>query len=268
MTAFNVTASNSLPPWVAMWLWAGALFLGGKIAMLIMHKAWHHAPLWRVLAYTLLWPGMDIRPWFAKPAKKSAAMLGTIIAAMLRILLGILLIWMVAPGIHQPLAAGWVGMIGLIFLLHFGTFHLLALFWQRLGIPVVPIMQNPVGALTLSDFWGHRWNRAFRDLVYPLLFQPLARRHGPHVALWSTYLVSGLAHELVVSVPAQGGYGLPTLYFLLQAFGIVMEKKFPVKHSVAGWLRTHLFTAAPAFFLFHPPFVERVMIPFFNRLGA
>lgn len=267
MTAIDIHISSP-PPWMMMWLWAGALFLSGKIAMLIMHGPGRHTPLWRVLAYTLLWPGMDARPWFVKRTAKSKVMPLSVVAALLKILLGVLLIGVVAPGIHQPLVAGWVGMIGLIFLLHFGTFHLLALFWQCLGIPVLPIMQNPIGAITLADFWGHRWNRAFRDLVHPLLFQPLARRLGPHAALWSTYLVSGLVHELVISVPAQGGYGLPTLYFLLQAFGIVVEKKYPVKYPITGWFRTHLFTAAPAVFLFHPPFVERVMIPFFNYLGA
>ncbi|CAN5726747.1 hypothetical protein BH11VER1_BH11VER1_21630 [soil metagenome] len=265
MTAINI---NSLPPWMVMWLWAGALFLGGKLAMLILHRPWQQAPLWRVLAYTFLWPGMDTRPWVARRCAENQTPLTPVTAALLKMLLGTLLLWIVAPHLAMPLAHGWVGMIGLIFLLHFGSFHLLAIFWQRTGIPVVPIMQNPIAATTLTDFWGRRWNRAFRDLVYPLLFHPLARRLPPHAAIWITYLISGLAHELVISVPAQGGYGLPTLYFLLQAFGIVMEKRFPLKYPVTGWLRTHAFTTAPAFILFHPLFVERVMIPFFNLIGA
>jgi alginate O-acetyltransferase complex protein AlgI len=253
---------------MVMWLWAGGLFFGGKIALLIRHRPWRKTPLRRVLAYTFLWPGMDTRPWVAGRTAGSAALKQPVAFALLKMGLGALLLWGAAPLIDRPLARGWVGMIGLIFLLHFGSFHLLAIFWQRRGIPVVPIMQNPIAATTLADFWGRRWNRAFRDLAYPLLFHPLARHLGPHAALWITYLLSGLAHELVISVPACGGYGLPTLYFLLQAFGISLEKKFPFKNPVTGWLRTHAFTAMPAVILFHPPFVERVMIPFFNLLGA
>lgn len=265
MTALNV---QNLPPWMVMWFWAGGLFLGGKLAMLILHRPWKQAPWWRVPAYTFLWPGMDTRPWIARRNAGNRTPQTPVIAALLKMLLGALLLWIVAPHIAMPLARGWVGMIGLIFLLHFGSFHLLAIFWQGTGVPVVPIMQNPVGATTLTGFWGRRWNRAFRDLVYPLLFHPLARRLRPQGALGITYLISGLAHELVISVPARAGYGLPTLYFLLQAFGIGLEKRFPLKHPVTGWLRTHFFTTAPVFILFHPPFVERVMIPFFNLIGA
>lgn len=266
MTAVNV--ANNLPPWMVMWLWAGGLFFSGKIAMLILHHPRIQTLRWRLLAFIILWPGMDLKPWLAKPAEQPEAPPTPMAAALMKLLLGALLLWGVAPHIAMPLAHGWAGMIGLIFLLHFGSFHLLAIFWQRMGIPVVPIMQNPIAATTLTDFWGRRWNRAFRDLVYPLLFHPLARRVRPHAALWITYLISGLAHELVISLPARGGYGLPTLYFLLQPFGIALEKKFPAKHPVTGWLRTHFFTAVPAIILFHPPFVERVMIPFFNLIGA
>lgn len=265
MTAINI---NNLPPWMVMWCLAGGLFLGGKLGLLILHRPWRNAPAWRVLAYTFLWPGMDTRPWVVRRTAETNTLWTPATAALLKMLLGALLLWQVAPLIGMPLARGWVGMIGLIFLLHFGSFHLLAIFWQSMGIPVVPIMQHPIAAVTLTDFWGRRWNRAFRDLSYPLLFHPLARRVPPLAALWITYLLSGLVHELVISVPARGGYGLPTLYFLLQAFGIVLEKKFPLQHRITGWLRTHAFTAAPAVILFHPPFVERVMIPFFNLLGA
>ena len=63
---------------------------------------------------------------------------------------------------------------------------------------------------------------------------------------------------------------MPSVYFLLQALGITLERraKAILKNNAARWLFTHAFTALPAFFLFHPPFVEGVMVPFFHAIGA
>src|ERR1022692_4792814 len=67
---------------------------------------------------------------------------------------------------------------------------------------------------SIAEFWGRRWNSAFRDLAHPFVFVPAARRWGLVVALWVSFAVSGFAHELVISVPAGAGFGLPTAYFL------------------------------------------------------
>jgi hypothetical protein len=75
-------------------------------------------------------------------------------------------------------------------------------------------------------------------------------------------------HELVISVPAGAGYGLPTAYFLVQAAGLIMERRYCKLPTTIKHLRTVLFTAVPAFFPFHPPFVEGVMVPFFRAIGA
>ena len=197
-------------------------------------------------------------------------------------ILGAVLLWGVARWFTHPLAAGWVGMVGLILLLHFGTFGLLAAAWRANGIPVTPIMRFPVGAASLSEFWGRRWNLAFRDLAHRVVFAPVSHRWGHKAALWASFAASGLAHELVISVPAGAGYGLPTSYFLLQALGVTLERSAgtPVRNELKTadksvrapflrrWLRTHAFTVLPAFILFHPPFVERVMVPFFRVIGA
>ncbi len=56
--------------------------------------------------------------------------------AALKTTLGIVVLWFVAEGLPpvSPLAAGWLGMIGAVFILHFGTFHLLSLVWRRMGV--------------------------------------------------------------------------------------------------------------------------------------
>jgi hypothetical protein len=78
-------------------------------------------------------------------------------------------------------------------------------------------------------------------------------------------------HDLIISLPAGAGFGLPTLYFLVQGAGILTEK--------SHWGRRHLrgragrafaiaVAALPAPILFHPPFITRVILPFMRAVGC
>jgi D-alanyl-lipoteichoic acid acyltransferase DltB (MBOAT superfamily) len=171
----------------------------------------------------------------------------------------------------HPIWAAWIGMVGLILLLHFGIFYLIALGWQSMGINAEPIMQCPLTSSSLAEFWGKRWNLGFRALSHKLVFRPLQRRYGTIVGTLGAFLVSGLVHDLVISIPARGGYGLPTAYFLLQGCGVILERS-PVGNTlgfgtaIKGRLWLMLIVAGPAFFLFHPWFVTRVMLPFLHAI--
>jgi hypothetical protein len=173
----------------------------------------------------------------------------------------------------SELAAGWIGLFGLIFLLHFGTFHLVSLTWRAMGIQARPIMDVPLAAASLGDLWGRRWNLAFHMLARDLVAAAVRRRFGPIAATLLTFLVSGLIHDLVISVPARGGYGLPTAYFLVQGIGVLFERS-PIGIRLGlrrgPWARVYVFAVAglPAFWLFHPPFVLRVIVPFMRAFGA
>lgn len=220
MTATN-DFYDQLPRWASMWLLAGGLFAAGKASVLLSARQMPHG--WRLPAFSFLWPGMDVKPWAVADVRRAASSL-TIRAAAVKILFGAVMLWGMARYFENPLAAGWCGMIGLIFVLHLGLFDALAIFWKHLGIPVAPIMDNPIAATSLAEFWGRRWNLAFRDLTHPIVFRPAAHRLGLKAALWVSFGVSGLAHELVISVPAGAGFGLPTAYFILQAVGILLER--------------------------------------------
>jgi hypothetical protein len=168
---------------------------------------------------------------------------------------------------------GWAGMFGLVFLLHFGLFHLIALVWQSLGVDAEPIMHFPLGSRSLSEFWGKRWNMGFRQLTFDLVFRPLRRPFGTAAATFASFLVSGAIHELVISYPARAGYGLPTAYFAVQGAGVLLErssagKKLGLRDGARGWLFALLVAAGPAYWLFHPWFVLRVVVPFLRAIGA
>ena len=255
----TTTITNETPAWLSMWMLAGGLFVLAKAAMLLRAS---DLSGWRGWAYTWAWPGMNPGEWMHQSGPNETRLPWH--AGLASLSLGVVLIWGVARFWEHPLLIGWTGMIGMVLVLHFGVFRALAGFWQRHGVRVRPLMDAPLRAVTVAEFWGRRWNRAFRDLSQTLLGRPLARRWGSGVALWAVFLISGLAHEVVISVPAGTGYGLPTAYFALQAGAMVMEKRFRLHGHV--WALTVI--ALPAFYLFHPPFVERVILPFLTTLGA
>jgi hypothetical protein len=164
-------------------------------------------------------------------------------------------------------------MLGLILILHFGIFDLLSLVWRSAGISAQPIMQHPLQSKSLSEFWGKRWNLGFRQLSHDWIFAPLRKHFGIAIATLAAFAASGLIHDLVISVPARAGFGLPTAYFLAQGIGVLIERsslgvKFGLSHGATGWLWMAFFTAAPAYFLFHPWFAMRVMLPFLRAIGA
>ena len=87
------------------------------------------------------------------------------------------------------------------------------------------------------------------------------------------FVVSGLIHDAVISLPAGGGYGLPTLYFMIQGAGVVVERsslgqQLGLRLNIRGWLFMAVFTAGPAFWLFHPLFIRRVILPFMQAIRA
>ncbi len=277
--AVIVPMRDALPPWAFMWLLAGAIFFGCKWLTFRRAKprAGRIGPL-RALGYLFAWPGMDAARFLraARVAHEDGGHNFTIPAvgsACARATLGAVLLWGAARRVPEPLLAGWIGMLGLILLLHFGAFQLLALAWRRLGIDAPPIMDAPMRSASLGEFWGRRWNGAFNRLASDFVFRPVAKKLGTTVATLSAFGLSGFIHELVISVPARGGYGLPLAYFLVQGLGVLAEHtragcRLGLGRGVRGWLLTMFVTAAPAFWLFHPPFVRRVIVPFLQTIHA
>ncbi|MCA9173909.1 MAG: hypothetical protein KDB14_05420 [Planctomycetales bacterium] len=214
-------------------------------------------------AWLLFWVGLDPAAFFRRRAG-STPRLAEWIWGAIRALLGLGLLLIVAPRClaRNELLAGWIAMTGLILTLHFGAFHLLALAWRRAGRDVVPIMLSPIRSTSLSEFWSRRWNLAFRDFAHTFVFRPLARRRRIQLAEWAAFTFSGLIHELAISVPAGAGYGLPLAYFLLQGCGVWLERRLPLTNwRICGWCYTACFTAPAAWWLFHPAFVQRLILP-------
>lgn len=197
------------------------------------------------------------------------------LSAALTLTLGVALLFGVARMIPppHPYLVGWIGMIGIVLVLHFGVFHLLSCGWRRLGVDARPLMNKPLTSTSLAEFWGRRWNTAFRDLTHRFLFRPCASWLGPRWGILAGFMFSGAIHDLVISVPARGGYGGPTAFFAVQGAGMLIERsRFGRRMGLgSGWpgrAFAIVVLIAPAGWLFHRPFVVGVIVPFMQVLGA
>jgi hypothetical protein len=226
-----------------------------------------------VISWFLFWPGLRPYTFFAVSEHVRQPKPSEWCFAGAKTIAGSLLFGVVAPRVVQAseLLAGWMALIGVVLVLHFGSFHLMALFWRTRSRDVRPIMNSPILATSVNEFWSSRWNLAFRDYAHPFLFSPLARLWSPVAAVVVGYVFSGLIHELAISVPAGRGFGLPTLYFVVQGAGILIERAVEksgvkLRGGVSGWIWTALVVVPGAYILFHPPFVRSVVVPLVHAI--
>ncbi len=277
-TSWLVTAACSIAGTVLAWSEpAGVrmlalvlpLFFGMKI---VCHAASRRAGgprlgFWRWASFTFGWPGMDPARFARAHPKGPAgwrrlAAFGALWSACgVGLLFGARLLWTAGQAVPATVAA----LVALSLMLHFGLFGLLAALWRRVGFDADRLFLAPLASTSLTEFWGRRWNVPFIEMVRLSVYAPLVGRFGASWASLAAFLISGLFHELAVSVPAQGGYGLPFAYFLLHAALLATERRRRAGgSSQRGWVNrtwTLAWVALPAPLLFHPWFVKAIVWP-------
>lgn len=264
------------PRWALMWTMAVAIYASCKWlvwqqAVRSSRRTWKHA------AFLLAWPGMDATGFLRERpiAECVPCRSREWVAAARNLTVGVFFVFAMARTIppQHPYLVGWSGMIGIVLALHFGAFHLLSCLWRCAGLEARPLMNQPLASTSLSEFWGRRWNTAFRDVTHRFLFRPFATRLGPRWGIVAGFLFSGAVHDLVISVPAHGGYGGPTAFFAIQGVAMVIERsrfghQMGLGHGWSGRLFAAAVVVAPVGLLFHRPFVVGVIVPFMRALGA
>ena len=256
-----------------MWMLAFGIFAIAKLLSYWPFRM-NNAPRARIGGYFLGWPGLDAGAFHAPARQREKIFAGEWCFALLKMGFGIVLL---STGTRfadsmDRYWSGWVGMLGVVFTLHFGLFHLLSCFWRSQGVAAPPLMDWPILSQSVSEFWGKRWNRAFRDLTHRFVFRPLTNQFGLALGSLFAFLFSGLIHELVITVPAGGGYGGPTIYFVIQGVGLLNERcKLARRFGLGSGWRGRLFTGAvllvPVGLLFPRPFVVEIVAPFLAALG-
>ena len=245
-----------LNTWQLMCFYVACMFLTFKLTSLIATKEvkWNS-----IFLYTTSWIGMNYVEFDEKPQEPPKWKTG-----LTSLLLGLLLfsfcVWN-PENLNRPLLV----FISMLFIFHFGILDLNAQLWKFFGRNTKPIMNEPWKAKTLADFWGKRWNLAFRDAAHKCIYIPFKNRFGAKAGFLAVFTFSGIVHEAVISVPAQGGYGGPMLYFLLQFLGLSLQKQSVFLNKL--WF-TWLILLAPLPLLFHQAFFQNVFIPLTKAIGG
>ena len=220
------------------------------------------------LGWYAVWWGLKPSEFFKQHPAGSIER-GELAFAALKCVFGVLLLTLIVPRVlnhSSEILGGWLGMVGIVFCMHFGYSHITAVVLRARGRLVTPIMNRPAIASSVSEFWGKRWNLAFRDYAHVTLFIPLARKWGAAIGSIAGFVFSGVIHELAISLPARGGYGWPMLYFLIQGLGVLGERQFTKwgwwkPGSVASRCWAVAVVALPVPLLFHQAFVTKVIVP-------
>jgi alginate O-acetyltransferase complex protein AlgI len=276
LVVFSVAGTERLvasePPLLRMLAVTGALFFAMKAVVSVEWRLRDGTSLTpaRWLAFATAWPGM--RPGLfawppASPPSGGARLCGRGAAQLAGGVVFVLAARVVWTTTASRLAATVLLLPGLSLILHFGIFNLAAGIWRLAGVDCEPLFRAPLLTRNLREFWGRRWNRAFSEMTAVAVYRPLAYGIGRPPALLAAFLVSGLFHEVAISVPVRAGFGGPLLYFAIHAGLALIETALgDAGHGVGRrpWLG-RAWTAAcllvPLPLLFHPPFLRGVLWP-------
>lgn len=214
------------------------------------------------------WPGMQPRLFAGTREGPLPEARTLVVRGLLRIVLGATLLLsarLAWTELHSRILATIGLLSGLSFVLHFGLCNVAAGLWRLLGIPCEALFRAPLLSRNLGEFWARRWNLAFSEMTATAVYRPLQAPVGRGPALLASFLVSGLLHEMAISLPVRAGFGLPLLYFALHGGLVLVERALsrsgrPVTGGL-GRAWTVFWLVAPLPLLFHEPFLAGVLWP-------
>ncbi|XP_073026328.1 acyl-CoA--sterol O-acyltransferase 1-like isoform X1 [Primulina eburnea] len=141
-----------------------------------------------------------------------------------------------------------------------------------LGAELEPQFNEPYLSTSLQDFWGRRWNLMVTRILRPTVYIPvlhwstglMGRDWAPLPAVMSTFVVSGLIHELIFFYL---GRVKPTweITWLFLLHGVCLNVEIAVKKVVNGRWRLPMavsttltvgFVMVTGFSLFFPPLLR------------
>ena len=164
--------------------------------------------------------------------------------------------------------AGLLMIWGLGLCFHMGLALLNSCALQLFKIESPVLCKSPIKSKNLRDFWSVRWNRAFSDFMRVVFLKKYGKRLGSLGSILLIFCLSGIIHELVITIPLGRLYGLPFLYFLIQGVGMILEKKYANNWKpLYKKMWAYSFLIGPILLLFPIPFLEMIAASIRDLVG-
>ncbi|KAD4386088.1 hypothetical protein E3N88_26257 [Mikania micrantha] len=119
-------------------------------------------------------------------------------------------------------------------------------FLLRFDFEIEPQFNEPYLATSLQDFWGRRWNLTVTRILRPTVYDPVREILSPVIGnLWSrlpaifaTFVVSGLMHELIYYYFTRVSPTWEVTWFFV-LHGVCTAVEVGIKKAVNGRFRLH-----------------------------
>jgi alginate O-acetyltransferase complex protein AlgI len=262
--ALSIILTARYTPLMQMFLIIPAMLLAMKVIVITESHRTIHLNFSQWLAFTFGWVGMRPVVFNSLPSAPLRSF-ELLVEAILFSIAGFGLVWLSAENVNIYVSTTLL-LIGFSLILHFGILNIITALWRSAGVNVSELFRAPYKSRSLTEFWGRRWNLAFSEMTALIAYRPLKVKIGVSAALFVSFLLSGILHEIAISFPVRAGYGFPLLYFAIHGIGMLLESRTLIMKKIVGhpvlshiWVMTMLVVPLPL--LFHRQFVAGVLEP-------
>jgi D-alanyl-lipoteichoic acid acyltransferase DltB (MBOAT superfamily) len=176
--------------------------------------------LWLVMPPALTWPADEAERASFRASGVRRASRGLLKAACLVGLIALSVCW---PALHTHVfAAGFWGLL-VCYLVFSGGMDLGTSIPMLFGVHVAENFDRPFLAISPRELWGRRWNLWFHGFVFREVFIPF--RRSPRLAVLTTFVVSGLAHEFLIIAALGRTHGQMLAFFTLQGLAFLVPPR-------------------------------------------
>jgi len=120
------------------------------------------------------------------------------------------------------------------------------------GYSLPPVHRRPIGARSVGEFWGERWNIVVSAWLRTFVFMPVARRNHCVLGIMLAFLASGVLHGWLILFAIGLWAALSqVLFFVIQGVAILAENRLRIHEwpvaVTRAWTLLILLATSPLF---------------------